>query len=733
MKKNNLLNRISIFLFFLLLAMGASAQGAGVLDVTLDARSFTGGYNISCHGATDGAIDATVVGGTAPYTYSWSNGATTEDLSGIAAGTYSITVTDHSSNTVTKAITIYQADAMSTSLTPSSYSGFNISWNGGADGQISTYVGGGAPPYTYLWGNSDVKPDQTGLTVGSYSVTVTDQNGCISTQSIALTQPDPLHISYTVSQHNGYNITCAGGNDGSLTLTVTGGIPPYTYGGDMDDDPTLSNLHPGDYFARVSDNYSSEADTTITLTQPPAYTVALSTTTFANGHNTACFGCSDGTAEIASNTNGAHPYTYLWSNSQTSTSITNITAGTYSVTATDAHGCAATNTITLTDPAPNAWGKTGNTADTTEFMGTTNAVPMIFKTNGSERLRLTSAGNMGVGVVSPSEKLEVAGSIKASGDIKFGGTQTLRYSSATSGTRAILSFGGPIVFSVPECFPAGLTTPSNQFNGLLELFNNTASPSADMIMGYDGANAIIEYANASTSSALYINHSCGKDVFINTGSNGGNVSMTTPTLGKVGIGTFTPTQKFDVVGGFSHFTFNTTTIPTSDAAGGLTLGWNASGGGAEVNLYNVYSVDPDNTIAFRFAQKIASGTTTSDVRNLLTIRGNGNVGIGTDLTGGDYDNSYKLAVNGNIRTKKVVVETGWSDFVFEKNYKLKTIEEIEQYIKQNGHLSEMPSAKDIETNGGDVGELLKLQMQKIEELTLYIIELNKRIELLEKK
>ncbi len=116
----------------------------------------------------------------------------------------------------------------------------------------------------------------------------------------------------------------------------------------------------------------------------------------------------------------------------------------------------------------------------------------------------------------------------------------------------------------------------------------------------------------------------------------------------------------------------------------------------------------------------------------LTINSSGTVGIGTTLAD-PSSLPYKLVVNGAIRAKRILVETGWSDFVFEKKYKLKTLEEVEKFIKQNGHLPEIPSANEVECNGGDLGELVKLQMQKIEELTLYIIEQNKKIEELGKR
>ncbi len=106
----------------------------------------------------------------------------------------------------------------------------------------------------------------------------------------------------------------------------------------------------------------------------------------------------------------------------------------------------------------------------------------------------------------------------------------------------------------------------------------------------------------------------------------------------------------------------------------------------------------------------------------------GNVGIGTSDPG-----AYKLAVNGNIRSKEVVVESGWADYVFNKDYSLPGLAEVEKFIFQNKHLPDIPSAAEIEKNGLPLGDIQKKMMAKIEELTLYIIAQNKRIELLEKK
>ncbi len=112
--------------------------------------------------------------------------------------------------------------------------------------------------------------------------------------------------------------------------------------------------------------------------------------------------------------------------------------------------------------------------------------------------------------------------------------------------------------------------------------------------------------------------------------------------------------------------------------------------------------------------------------DLFISSATGNVGIGTENFG-----TYKLAVNGGVRSKEVVVETGWADYVFDKKYKLPLLSDVEKFIQQNKHLPNIPSAAEIEKNGLNLGDTQKRMMEKIEELTLYMIEANKKIEKLE--
>ncbi|MDR7130065.1 hypothetical protein J2X69_002412 [Algoriphagus sp. 4150] len=125
--------------------------------------------------------------------------------------------------------------------------------------------------------------------------------------------------------------------------------------------------------------------------------------------------------------------------------------------------------------------------------------------------------------------------------------------------------------------------------------------------------------------------------------------------------------------------------------------------------------------------RLSSGVFTANQGVKLTVENNGSMGIGTSALSG-----YMLAVNGRIRAKEVKVETGWSDFVFKSNYVLPTLAEVEEYIKEKGHLKDIPSAEEVAENGIFLGEMDSKLLQKIEELTLYIIEQNKRIENLEK-
>ena len=181
------------------------------------------------------------------------------------------------------------------------------------------------------------------------------------------------------------------------------------------------------------------------------------------------------------------------------------------------------------------------------------------------------------------------------------------------------------------------------------------------------------------------------------------------TNGNVGIGTANPSQKLHVVGNTlidGFFTIGTSHLTFGNVAGGVINFGVGSG-----NLY--------------FRSLPVGG---SPYNHLMILTYDGRLGIGTWEPG-----NYKLAVNGDVRAKSVTVETGWSDFVFDTDYKLLSLSEIEQFINKNKHLPEIPSAKEVEENGINLGDMQAKLLMKIEELTLYIIEQQKSIEELKTK
>ena len=178
------------------------------------------GNSAKCKGSSDGSTSITVSGGTLPYSYLWSNGQTTQDISGVLSGNYLLTVTDANLCTAISSVSIGEPSAsISVSATA-----IEPLCNGAYDGTINLTVLGGTPDYSFIWNTSQISEDLLGVSAGTYSVTVTDVNACIDSTSIIVGEPDEIIITASVT-----NITCFGGNDGSISINVTGGTPPFTY------------------------------------------------------------------------------------------------------------------------------------------------------------------------------------------------------------------------------------------------------------------------------------------------------------------------------------------------------------------------------------------------------------------------------------------------------------------------------------------------------------------------
>ncbi len=289
-----------------------------------------------CNGGSDGTISITASGGTAPYTYAWDNMSTDEDLTGLAAGDYSGVVTDANGCTMsTGTITIGEPTMITIMMDAST----NVTCNGAADGTISISVAGGTGAYSFAWDSGSTDEDPTGLASGDHSVVVTDANGCtMSAGPYTITEPDALAVATSGTT----STSCNGGSDGAINITASGGTAPYTYAwdnGSTDEDPT--GLVAGDYSAVITDANGCTISTgLITVSEPDALS---STTDLVEGSLD-----NDGSISITA-AGGTFPYTYLWSNGETTDDITGLAAGDYTCTITDANGCTYTTGIITVD------------------------------------------------------------------------------------------------------------------------------------------------------------------------------------------------------------------------------------------------------------------------------------------------------------------------------------------------------------------------------------------------
>ncbi len=297
------------------------------------------GIAISCNGANNGTALASASGGTAPYVFNWSNAATGANVSGLTAGTYTVSASDMNGCPGSASLTITQPAALTSSIATTS-----TSCNGGNNGSITVTPGGGTGPYNYSWSpTGGTAATANNLSAGSYTVNITDAHGCPGSASATIAQP----ASITSSSLAITNISCHGGTNGSVTITPAGGTSPYNYswsptGGAA---ATASNLSAGSYTVNITDAHGCPGSATATITQPASITSSLATT------NISCNGGTNGSITVTT-TGGTGSYNYSWLPSGgTAATASNLPAGSYTVNITDAHGCPGSASTTITQPA----------------------------------------------------------------------------------------------------------------------------------------------------------------------------------------------------------------------------------------------------------------------------------------------------------------------------------------------------------------------------------------------
>ena len=375
----------------LFLGFAASAQCTGPLSVTITG-SGTGapldGDGIvvqpSCNdasGALDGSIDITITGGTLPYTYTWTQGATffsnDEDLTQLGTGIYTVTVTDAATNPDASSagcevvLTFEITEPTPVELTGTPVEPLCHEESGSLTGSISLSVTGGTGAYTYNWETTDgdavvqTAQDQTGLGGGTYCVTVSDANNCTDTECWTLTEPDEVvltevHTDLTCHPDDYLN---EGPVDGSITLTVSGGTiaNDYTYtwspvsGGIVQGQQNQTGLAAGTYTVIVSDDNGCQETVTVEITQPDPIVISETLNQLACN---AASGNPDGSIDITV-VGGTPTYTFSWtstpgglvpSGQASNQNLNTLPAGDYTVLVTDDSGCTQTATYTLNEP-----------------------------------------------------------------------------------------------------------------------------------------------------------------------------------------------------------------------------------------------------------------------------------------------------------------------------------------------------------------------------------------------
>jgi hypothetical protein len=601
-----------------------------------------------------------------------------------------------------------------------------------------------------------------------YKVLVIDANKATAEASITLTQPLKLEVNLTASSYsNGYNISCSSCFNGSVTTTVTGGTSPYAYlwkgNGSTSGQttPNLSALGQGDYGVIVTDQNGCKTDGRTFLSEPPSTGWDKNGNT---GDNTNFLGTTNNAPLILKTNNTeqfriaengnigvgiANPAYKLQVNGNTNVNGDVISEGslffagdkkisylpgTSSTSAIMAFGAPPRPIgpcYTPPDPATTSWNQfTGVIQSYNSFTGTTDVMNMGFDgTNGiidldgpvtskiminskcSHEVQISNIGGKVVIGGGNGGDIELLGGLN--GDIKIGHNTNTGKIKIASGASS-----GDVSISTGTLSKTGVGT--NSPYGKFEIFNDNATPVTMSISRQESSSIIrrmIVEPKLNGGDYNYLTQPGDMGMFWTDGTPEGSPNTTGFVLGRwggtgsdypfcglrmtkegfIGIGVAQPNAMVDINNG--------------EYSGGPGVR-NPIG----LKITSTYSVNPD----------IAVGV-------LCQMGNNNNKTISTGKTDGTtYTENFVVFADGHVRARdiRVTLQSPFPhpDYVFEKDHQLMKIEDLEAFVKKNKHLPSIPSAADVKANDGiNLGEMSEKQLEKIEELTLYIIELNKKV------
>ncbi|WP_299432853.1 T9SS type A sorting domain-containing protein [uncultured Aquimarina sp.] len=601
------------------------------LDITISET------DINCFGDTTGAIDIAVSGGTPPYRYQWSNGATTQDISGIASGDYTLTVTDANNCMISSAVvTITQPTAPIAidTITITNLTGFQT-----GNGSISITTIGGTPGYTYEWRIDGTTPViETAATInniqaGTYEVTITDTNNCTLIDTFVVTQPDLLEVTNIQPDSQ---LLCFGDTTVSLTATVAGGVTPYTYRwyNTIDNTTTLStantvtNLGVGTYEIAVTDTNGNLATDTFTIIEPPLLQATYTTI------NVSCNAGNDASIDLTV-TGGTGAYAFFWSTGDNTQDVSGLSVGTYTVTIRDVNLCETNLTIDITEPAA---GLSITNASITDASGNglTNGSIEVTADGGTPTYTYNWTDSTNTPIGTNSNLLNNIGA----------GNYFLTLTDANS---CVL---GPIAYTVAEPAPLMVTTSETAIacfgeNG--ELFANvTGGVPPYSYQWFDSSNTQI----STTSTSGAIPTGIYRVVVIDANTNQtelSNINLTQPDLLEI-----TNINITDV--GCYNGSDGNIEITVSGGTGNYTYQWNTLGSATNI-LSNITAGDYNVTVTDENNCSVSSGTITVaqpvvyDITNVAIIRpsatGTTDGSIAISITGGVAPYTYQWTDNTN--------------------------------------------------------------------------------------
>lgn len=695
----------------LLLCLVSGGGFSQTFSVKLEAKKYASGSNIRCNGGNDGEIQVQLSGGIAPITLLWNDGQTGNFRTGLSAGTYWVTATDSSGNLAADTLTLVNPGQLLVETEKTVYAGgYHISIAGETNGQMLVNISGGIAPYVVMWSDSTFGTSKLNLSGGQYAYTVTDANGCTVAKNEALQEPSALMVQVQILSE----VSCANANDGRAQVNISGGVPPYTIEWSSGEtEATAEALDGLRAFVKVSDLQDAGVMLPVAFTVPPKLSENVTVSQYPGGYQVSCADCYNGSIALEV-TGGTPPYSVVWADTgalENPFQRQNLGGRFYDYTITDANQCKLKGFVELTEPKRRGWQLSGNTEINAneQYLGTNDTSSFVVKTNATLALKIDAEGKVGLGTEPNAARLNVAGDVEGSGGLKLPNLNQFNDTNLQA--------------------MQNLRLVAMQDDGTL-LKLGTQFPIADL---YPGQACKLTQDGAYVSQWKY---------------QAGNPSLatigTTNCWPLVGIGTENPLTRLHVngsqfingslqVGGvFSPSILNEYPIfftqPTQINTNGQTALYIKNRQETDLGYATIIEVDRIKTKAISVQNTSSSGNET------FVVYGDGTTLIGNNPNISP-DNETMLAVQGQISARKIKVTQGlFPDYVFEKDYEKMSIHEIEKYIINNGHLPGVMSACEVEEDGGfELGALSLQNLEKIEELFLLIIEMEKRLMALEEE